>query len=216
MQRLSLLIVAFLTLLSVSTVFAKKYQIKALNTPTITINGIKMKVGDRFDDSASISWEKDKQAMRVLSEDNKVYTISAKLYKDSKSTKFSDFIDHSKQLMSSTTPMASRKINISLLRQLRKAFSEYFLMLDCCEINLADTDLLPDAVIFIEPSDSRNTKIEPLIVDKLLIINRDDLVDMFTDYETKCFNVYLKLPGSYREFHITDSLKIELLPNSID
>ena len=77
--------IIFCFLLTALTASAMKYQIKVLNTPTITIDNKAAKVGDWFDDQSVIVWSRDNQAMRVISEDNKVYTLSAKLYKESKS-----------------------------------------------------------------------------------------------------------------------------------
>ena len=81
--------ILFCFVFMVMSLSAMNYQIKVLNTPTITINGKELKVGDRFDDQAIITWSKESQAMRVLSDDNRVYTLSAKLCKEIKAKKFS-------------------------------------------------------------------------------------------------------------------------------
>lgn len=122
-------------LLSVLTCSAKKYQIKVLNTPTTTIDKKEAKVGDWFDDQSVIVWSRDNQAMRVVSEDNKVYTLSAKLYKESKSKKFADFIIYTK-------PLAARGTNNQdLIEQLAERFEQDFIMLDEIVIDLSDIEL---------------------------------------------------------------------------
>ena len=61
--------IIFCFLLTALTVSAMKYQIKVLNTPTITIDNKAAKVGDWFDDQSVIVWSRDNQAMRVVSEE---------------------------------------------------------------------------------------------------------------------------------------------------
>lgn len=122
-------------ILSVLTCSAKKYQIKVLNTPTITIDKKEAKVGDWFDDQSVIVWSKDNQAMRVVSEDNKVYTISGRLYKEANAKKFTDFILYTK-------PLASRGVNDpDLIEQLAERFDNHFVMLDEIVIDLSDIEL---------------------------------------------------------------------------
>lgn len=126
-------------LLSVLTCSAKKYQIKVLNTPTITIDKKEAKIGDWFDDQSVIVWSKDNQAMRVVSEDNKVYTLSAKLYKEAKAKKFVDFIIYTK-------PLAARGTkDLDLIEQLAERFDQDFIMLDEIVIDLSDLSFSKNA-----------------------------------------------------------------------
>lgn len=128
-------------IISVLTCSATKYQIKVLNTPTITIDNKEAKVGDWFDDQSVIVWSKDNQAMRVVSEDNKVYTLSAKLYKEAKAKKFSDFILYTK-------PLAARGTNnLDLIEQLAERFDNHFVMLDEIVIDLSGIDIPKDSKI---------------------------------------------------------------------
>ena len=114
---------------------AMKYQIKVLNTPRITINNKEMKVGDWFDDQAVIAWSKESQAMRVLSEDNRVYTLSAKLCKEIKVKTFADFILYTK-------PLAARgNYSQTLIEALEEKFDNYFIMLDEIVVDLSDIEL---------------------------------------------------------------------------
>lgn len=73
-------------------IFGKNLEIKMLNTPSITIGGKKLKVGDKFDENSNISWSSDKQAMKVLSEDNKLYVLTPKLFTKYNISNFSDYI----------------------------------------------------------------------------------------------------------------------------
>lgn len=53
---------------------AVTYKIIFLNTPTVTIGGRKLAKGDTFDGNLKVTWEKDRQAMKVMD-------ISTKLQK---------------------------------------------------------------------------------------------------------------------------------------
>lgn len=147
--------IIFCFLLTALTASAMKYQIKVLNTPTVTIDNKAAKVGDWFDDQSVIVWSRDNQAMRVISEDNKVYTLSAKLYKESKSKKFSDFIIYTK-------PLAARGTNDhDLIEQLAERFDNSFVMLDEIVIDLSGIELIEDTYIeiYFEP---RNQSLKKL------------------------------------------------------
>ena len=121
-------------LITAFTCSAAKYQIKVLNTPTITIDNREAKVGDWFNDQSVIVWSRDNQAMRVVSDENKVYTLSAKLYKEAKAKKFSDFILYTK-------PLAVRGTkDLDLIEQLAERFDQDFIMLDEIVIDLSGID----------------------------------------------------------------------------
>lgn len=123
-----------------------RYQIKLLNTPTITINGEKAKVGDWFDDKAVITWDNEKQAMKVLSEDNHIYTLSAKTYKNTKANTFLDYIVAVK-------PMIARGSS-----SLKERFEELqyggCVLMDSLYLDLSDTDLSEEDVLTGEIIDS--------------------------------------------------------------
>lgn len=63
MQRLILTLVLLLSVALVGV--GETYQITALTTPSITIGGKKLKVGDRFDSSNNIKWIDNDQKMEV-------------------------------------------------------------------------------------------------------------------------------------------------------
>lgn len=183
---------------------AKKYQIKCLNTPIITINKQPLKVGDWFNDDAVINWTKDTQAMRVLGEDNKVYTISAKRYKKEKCTKFSDFI-------ACTKSFASRGTH-TLKQDLQDIFENEFEIIDEIHIDLSEIKDLPDATIFLILSN--DDSIPPLSLkpeNGLLIITRED-IENITELNTQTpMTVKFVLPNSEDETIITQYFEIILL-----
>lgn len=163
-----------------------KYQIKVLNTPSITIDNKVAKVGDWFDDQSVIVWSKDNQAMRVVSEDNKVYTLSAKLYKESKSKKFSDFIIYTK-------PLAARGTNnLGLIEQLAERFDNTFVILDEIVIDLAGIEFIEDTYVefYFEPL---NKSLKKLIsrTNPQISISRSE-IQYWNEYSSSLLlNVYL-------------------------
>lgn len=181
--KLNIIISFLLTALSAS---AMKYQIKVLNTPSITIDNKVAKVGDWFDDQSVIVWSKDNQAMRVVSEDNKVYTLSAKLYKESKSKKFSDFIIYTK-------PLAARGTNdLDLIEQLAERFDNTFVMLDEIVIDLSDIEFIEDTYVefYFEPL---NKSLKKLIsrTNPQISISRNE-IQYWNEYSSSLLlNVYL-------------------------
>lgn len=183
---------------------AMNYQIKYLNTPTITINQKQLKKGDWFNDNAVINWEKDNQAMRVLSKDNKVYTLSAKKYRESEFKKFSDFI-------ATTKPLAARKVPI-LVKDLQDIFEMEYELLDVLHIDLSEVKGLPDGITFLFTSDDDLT--EPLSLrpeNSILIINRESLDVESSENDTRHFTVKFLLPDSEEECLITPSFELTLL-----
>ncbi len=194
---LSCLITAF-------TCSAAKYQIKVLNTPTITIDNREAKVGDWFNDQSVIVWSRDNQAMRVVSDENKVYALSAKLYKEAKAKKFSDFILYTK-------PLAARGTkDLDLIEQLAERFDQDFLMLDEIVIDLSDIEL-PENPMFHFNETIRNNKHQLSISprDGMLIIKRHHTICDVGDsirFEVKV-NLYSNEP-----VFVTDTFVVEYLP----
>lgn len=83
-------------LLTVGVVTAENYTIKMLNTTSVNIGGKEKHVGDTFNEKAKINWTSDRQAMKVLSESNKLYILTPKLFKQKGVKDFSDFIASTK------------------------------------------------------------------------------------------------------------------------
>lgn len=190
-------------ILSALTCSAKKYQIKVLNTPTITIDKKEAKVGDWFDDQSVIVWSRDNQAMRVVSEDNKVYTLSAKLYKESKSKKFADFIIYTK-------PLAARGTNNQdLIEQLAERFEQDFIMLDEIVIDLSDIDL-PSSTEFVLCNVTDYRRIGCKFEDGNLIISRND-INQIAEEDAGTVSLQILL-GNSSDFINISELAVEFIP----
>lgn len=201
---LSCLITAF-------TCSAAKYQIKVLNTPTITIDNREAKVGDWFNDQSVIEWSRDNQAMRVVSDENKVYTLSAKLYKEAKAKKFSDFILYTK-------PLAARGTNdLDLIEQLTERFDQDLIMLDEIVIDLSDIELQDNASFRLYLSEDSNSKyLEIIPIAKIFSISRMSLNHLCdSDNGNIQFIVMFGYPSHDFEV-INDSCEISLIPLSIE
>lgn len=201
---LSCLITAF-------TCSAAKYQIKVLNTPTITIDNREAKVGDWFNDQSVIVWSRDNQAMRVVSDENKVYTLSAKLYKEAKAKKFSDFILYTK-------PLAARGTkDLDLIEQLGERFDQDFIMLDEIVIDLSDIELQDNASFRLYLSEVSNSKyLEVIPIAKIFSISRMSLNQLCdSDKGNIQFIVMFGYPSHDFEV-INDSCEISLIPLSIE
>lgn len=196
--------VTLLLLMTVLNCNAIKYQIKCLNTPTININNKKLKTGDWFNDNAVIYWENDTQAMRVLSENNKMYTFSAKRYKQSKSKKFSDFIAYTK-------PMASRGMH-SLKKNLQAIFENEFEILDELQIDLSEVEDLPADITFII---SKKDELGPTLSLKpengTLTLTREDLESFSLEGETIPLTVTILYRESQKTIVITRWFEVIML-----
>ena len=210
-MRIYRILIIISCIMSTLSCAAKKYQIKVLNTPSITIDKKEAKVGDWFDDQSVIVWSKDNQAMRVVSEGNKVYTLSAKLYKESKSKTFADFIVYTK-------PLAARGTNnLDLIEQLAERFDQDFIMLDEIVIDLSDVALPNNAVFRLHSSEKPNSKyIEVSPKAKNFSLSRISLIRLCGMNNGKI--QFIVMFGSpYYDFEIiNDSCEISLIPLSIE
>lgn len=198
-------------LLSAMTCAATKYQIKVLNTPTITIDNREAKVGDWFNDQSVIVWSRDNQAMRVVSDENKVYSLSAKLYKEAKAKKFSDFILYTK-------PLAARGTkDLDLIEQLAERFDQDFIMLDEIVIDLSDIELPNNASFRLYSSENYNSKyLEITPIAKIFSLSRKSFKRLCdTDNGNFQFIVMFGYPSNDFEI-INDSCEISLIPLSIE
>ncbi len=75
------LFIIFITLLSALSLGAVTYEITALNTPSITINGKNLKKGDRFSGTSNIKWVDNKQSMEVKDlSTGSLYRFSRKVF----------------------------------------------------------------------------------------------------------------------------------------
>lgn len=203
--KLNIIICFLLTALSAS---AMKYQIKVLNTSTITIDNKAAKVGDWFDDQSVIVWSRDNQAMRVVSEDNKVYTLSAKLYKESKSKKFSDFIIYTK-------PLAARGTNDhSLIAKLQERFDQDFIMLDEIVIDLSGVDVPVESHFVIRNNSCHADNSFEVILDSGFLRITRNIINAIISGEEATVVLGIQLNENHDAIDITDVI-IELLPLQI-
>lgn len=185
---------------------AMRYQIKVLNTPTIIINNKEHSVGDWFDDKSVILWSHDYQAMRVLSEDNRVYTLSAKLYKEIKASKFSDFIKFTK-------PLATRGNGSQTFQEtLENIFDNNFIMLDEIVINLSSVEIPQNLSIIFTIGDNTDKKGNFIIIGSTAILKRSALEELDLDgVKNLHLNVYMQ-SGDDEPILITDNMGVEILP----
>ena len=149
-----------------------KYKILLLNTPTITIDNRQSKVGDWFDDESVIKWENERQAMKVMSEDNHRYTVSPTSYKESGAKKFKDYITFVK-------PMAHRGMS-NLKEELAERLEGYHVLLDEIEFDLSDIELPTDAIFTAKHVYDNNSmnEVNLKLMDNKLFIERDNILQL--------------------------------------
>ena len=163
--------------------FGMKYQIKLLNTPTITINGEKSKVGDWFDDKSIITWDNDKQAMKVLSEDNHIYTLSAKTYKNTKANTFLDYIVAVK-------PMIVRG-NASIKERLEELQYAGCVLMDTLYLDFSETEIEEVDRITGEIIDSEGNPFTFGFIKEgdYLVMSRDSLLSVIDKIEDEIIEI---------------------------
>lgn len=194
----------------VMSLSAMNYQIKVLNTPTITINGKELKEGDWFDDQAIITWSKESQAMRVLSENNRIYTLSAKLCKEIKVKTFADFILYTK-------PLAARgNDSLTLKEALEEKFDNSFIMLDEIVINLSGIELPKNLTLYFITKNNEDKKGEFIISKSTAKLKREVFNKLNLNEANKLsLNVYVQI-GQDEPILVTDHMDIEILPINLD
>lgn len=79
-------------IVTLTAAHSASYTIKFLNTPSLIVNGTAKNVGDTFDDNDVITWTNANQAAKVISDQNKIFVISASAYKKSHARSVKDFI----------------------------------------------------------------------------------------------------------------------------
>jgi len=88
----------FAVVVTLASATAARYTIKRLNTPSLTVDGRELKVGDTFGGNARITWKSGRQAAKLLSDDNKIYVITGRTYGTSGAVTFADFVAGYKSL----------------------------------------------------------------------------------------------------------------------
>lgn len=207
----------FLTLflLAVSVLFAngRTFEVKVLNTPTINIGDKNLKVGNLFDENDTIFWSSDNQAMKVLSDDNKVYILSHKLFDKLNVKSFADYIT---SVESTSVRAAGEDLPISLDDH-KANFEGDFVLLDSISVIVgwksnensffvAKTTNLGDSnFMFIIPCDKNTLTIDREICSQLP--PDCDFVRLSIGYFEREYNEFT---------HITDSMNIEIVPIMIN
>lgn len=206
-KRLSILFCFVLTTMVSS---AMRYQIKVLNTPTIRINDKELKVGDWFDDQAVIIWSKENQAMRVLSENNRIYTLSAKLCREINVNKFADFILYTK-------PLAARGNKSASLKEiLEEKFDNSFIMLDKIELDLSEIELPENFRLNFIVQNKENYKGDFIISNSIVRLNRMSIRNIaLNGFKTISLSIYMQI-GQDAPILITDYMDIEILPLDLE
>lgn len=206
-----LLILSFLALALV-VVNARTFEIKVLNTPTINIGGKSLKVGNYFDENAPITWSSDKQAMKVLSDDNQVYILSSKLLSKYKARSFADYITSVK---SATVRNDGENFPVTVADH-RAIFENDFVLLDTISVRVGwkTNDSSYFEATTTNLGDKNFSFIIPSKGNVLTISN-----DVFTQLPADTTYVILSIDYIEKEYGettpITDSTKIEIVPLKI-
>ena len=199
-----LILITFLN--SVLLVFSETLEIKLLNTPSIIIGGKKLKIGDKFDAGAKISWSSDKQAMKVLSQDNKLFLLTQKEFAK---RNISNFVSYKKSTFVRETPPMT-------LEDHKEIFEKEMFLLDTLFIEVGwkvnDNSYF---VIEYEREGQKNNFILPYD-NGSLVINRD----LFADLEEEETELQLSVKYVEKEYNdstlITDKMVLYIKPLFVD
>lgn len=208
----NLLAIIFLLYLVSNSVNARSFEIKVLNTSTINIGGKELKVGDKFDENAKIIWSSTKQAMKVVSDDNKVYILSHKLLSKHRAKSFADYIT---SVESATVRNDGENFPVSV-EDHRTIFEGNFVMFD--SITLEVGWRTNDCSYFVATTTNLGEQNFSFIIpakDNVLTINRD----VFSCLTSNYYEVILSISYIEKEYGetitITDSMTIEITPTCI-
>lgn len=111
---------------------ADRYKIIFMNYPTLHINGKTAKVGDVFDDNATVRWSKLRQAMKVYNLDKKKQMLMVARTVDEKGTSIRDILIANKHLSTHSTYSDTAESNE--LKKLQHMFEWQYDVLDKVEI----------------------------------------------------------------------------------
>lgn len=201
----SVILGIILSLITLSQVYGMKYKILLLNTPSITIDNKEAKVGDWFDDESEITWVNEKQAMKVISEDNHRYTVSPSAYKRAKAKKFKDYILDVK-------PMAHRGIS-SIRERLEDIQYNGCVLMDSVYLDFSNTGITEDDILMGEFINSGEKIYElPFIREgNYYILNRDSFLPFIDKIEgSQC-----KINIFYNGEKVMEEFEIEIIKNNI-
>lgn len=191
---------------------ARTFEIKVLNTPTINIGGKNLKVGNRFDENAVINWSSNNQAMKVLSDDNKIYVLSKGLLSKHNSKTFADYIT---SIKSATVRNDGENFPVTVADH-RALLEGDFVLLD--SINVKVGWRTNDSSYFEATTTNLGEKNISFIItsmDNVLTITRN----VFSQLSSDCDYVILSINYIEKEYGettpITDSMNIEIVPYNL-
>lgn len=113
------------------------YKILLINTPSISIDGKRHVAGDCFGENASIEWDSDKQAMKVMhTGTGKQSVVVAKRYKETRSKSLASYLVENRKL-------STRDGEILNVAELGQALNSTFYLMDSIHIKTPlETDSL--------------------------------------------------------------------------
>lgn len=188
------------------SVFSEKLEIKAMNTPYITIGGKKLKVGDKFDSREKITWSSDNQAMKVLSQEKKWYILTKK---DFAKKDISNFISYKKATYVRELPPIT-------LEDHKNIFEGHFGLLDSLlfEVGWKVND---DSYFIIEyEKDGQKNSIILPYDNGSLVLNRNLFTDSADEYKELQLSVKYIEKKSNDTTLITDRMFLDIFPISIE
>lgn len=187
-------------------VFSEKLEIKAMNTPYITIGGKKLKVGDKFDSKEKISWSSDKQAIKVSSQKKKLYLLTKKHFAKKN---ISNFVSYKKSTFVRATPPIT-------LEDHKEIFEQDFGLLDSLLIEVG-WKVNDDSyfVIEFEKDGLKNNIILPYDNGSLVLDRNLFKVSADEDAELQVSVKYIEEEYNNCEL-ITDKMIIDILPLGIE
>lgn len=166
--------ILLLALMTATTITAARYKILYLNFPKILINGKSAKVGDIFNEKATIRWTEERQAMKVIDLDShRRYLMTAKPAEKKELTAY-DILTRNKHLSTHENGVESG----SAFDRLEASIEEEYDLLDQIEIKLP-TGIVLDNKHYLQVSyeygDTRLAKKlqvlkNQIIIDKTLFV----------------------------------------------
>lgn len=195
------------------TVGGRTYKIKYINTPTITIGGKKLSVGDKFDSKSKISWQSDRQAMKVISDDNQIVYLSPNILAQKNPPKnLRDFLTGER----SANVRGGTPISVADHREL---FEACFVLLDSLSFDVG-WKMNPSSHFYARTNNlDKNFLIDLPYDGQTTFIPREafeNLIDKIDSVTLSIYYVY-DFDGPDQEIiELTDNMTLYLVPLSID
>ena len=195
------LIITVLALICCCTnIFADKYKILFINTPSVVVGNQTLHVGDMFDEESVINWESQKQAMKVQNLRTKQIRLFTSM-QFSKSKSIKDFFLKQNHLSTRGGVLLDEE-------ELKKALNGFFYMIDAIDFStillvdeMANFSIKIDDKEFVLPEDNGKITIKRELFDSKKDIHK--------------VSIYYNDKSSDSRTLITDEMTIELLPLEI-